>query len=128
MQRVQFNSNLNIEYISQISDESFFVKYPIVGEGGLPVIAVTDTFDVGTSQVNGFSTTQDILVGNIGDASLQIAAITGLNSTKFSQTNNCIGTNVLIAPGETCIIAVNFVASEFGAKAATLSIESNGPQ
>jgi peptidyl-prolyl cis-trans isomerase A (cyclophilin A) len=124
-----FNGNLKIDYTSQMSGELFSVKYPVVGEGALgpPVISIVDTFDVGTSQVAGFSTTNSIVVGNTGQASLQISAISGLDSTAFSQTNNCIGADVLIAPGETCDIRVTFTTSNFEQKAATLVIESNDP-
>jgi peptidyl-prolyl cis-trans isomerase A (cyclophilin A) len=124
-----FNGDLNIAYSSQITADAFSVKHPLVGEGslGAPVISVAGLFDVGTAQIDGFPTTRDITVSNTGQASLIIATISGFDSTGFSQTNNCIGAEVLIAPGETCDITVTFTTSNFEQKTATLVIESNDP-
>ena len=123
-----FSDSLTIAYTSQVSGDSFSVKYPLLGEGALspPEIVTVDEFAI-TSQVDGFSSNKDIIVHNNGQASLQISAISDLSSTGFSQTNDCIGNNVLIAPGDTCTITVSFTTSEFGAKIVTLSIESNDP-
>lgn len=124
-----FINSLTIDYTSQSSGNSFSVKYHLSGEGaiGPPEIVAVNEFDVGASQVDGYASKKDLLVNNVGQASLQISAITGLSSTDFSQTNNCIGNATLIASGESCIITVSFTTSDFGAKSATLTIESNDP-
>lgn len=124
-----FNDSLTIDYTSQTSGNSFSVKYHLSGEGatGTPVIVAANTFDVGSSQVDGYASKKDLLISNSGQASLQISAITGLTSTGFSQTNDCIGNATLIAPGDFCTITVRFATSVFGTKTATLTIESNDP-
>lgn len=123
-----FTGSLIIDYTGQVSSDSFSVKYPLLGEGALgqPEIVTVDELDI-TSQVDGFSSKKDIIVRNNGQASLQVSAISDLSSTGFSQTNDCIGSNVLIAPDDFCTITVSFTASEFDTKIATLSIESNDP-
>lgn len=126
-----FSDTLTIGYSGQVSGQVFSVKYPLSGEGALapPEIMAAAKLDVGTSQVNGFSTTKEIVVSNNGLASLNISSVSvsGVNAAAFSQTNDCNGNNALIAAGGTCTIAVTFVASSIGTTTATLSIESNDP-
>jgi peptidyl-prolyl cis-trans isomerase A (cyclophilin A) len=122
-----FSGNLVINYTSQVTGDSFSVKYPLIGEGSLgpPSILTVDSFDVGSSEVGGFSSTKVLTISNNGQASLQVSAITGLDLTSFSQTNDCIG--VLIAPSENCAVSITYTASNFGMNSATLSIVSNDP-
>lgn len=125
-----FNDDLVINYTSQTDGDTYSVKYSLSGEGaakGVPVISTVKTFDVGTSQVNGFSMTKEFKVDNIGEDLLQVLAITGVSDTDFSQTNNCIDNADLIPPGESCTVIVSFLANDFGKKIATLTIESDDP-
>ncbi|VAW53035.1 hypothetical protein MNBD_GAMMA06-1918, partial [hydrothermal vent metagenome] len=123
----QFNESLLIEYTGQ-SGEVFSVTYALFGEAsaGPPVISVPAKFNVGISQIDGIATQEKLLVTNIGNASLKITNLSGLDATNFSQVNDCIDN--VIAVNEFCTITVDYAASDFGLQSTTLTITSNDPE
>jgi hypothetical protein len=90
---------------------------------------VASSFDVGTSQINGISSTKALVLTNTGATPLLIENITGLNATSFSYTTDCINNNVSldILPGLTCNIWITFTTSTSGADSTILTLESNDP-
>lgn len=124
----KFNETLTIAYRSKITGDQFIVTYNISGEGSIAGVAEIDVdtvFDVGTSQVGGFVMKRELSVKNSGLEPLQIFDITGLENESFSESNNCIGNNILILPGDSCEIVIEFETTVFDEKSTTLFIESN---
>ncbi len=71
------------------------------------------------------SSSQAVIVSNIGNADLSVNSITisGLNAEAFAQTSNCLR----LAPNASCTVTVTFSPTSLGAKSATLNISSNDP-
>lgn len=103
------------------------IEVILTGLSGDPAISVPATFDVGTSQVSGYSTTKEFKVSNNGNTGLIISSITGLVATDFSQTNNCVGTGIKVAPGGSCSIFITFSTATLGNQTAVMTLESNDP-
>jgi cyclophilin family peptidyl-prolyl cis-trans isomerase len=126
----EFSNILVVNYSSSITDENFSVKFQLLGEGspiGVAEIATVKALDIGTSQLAGFVMSKELKVNNVGQAPLQIVAITGINGTEFRESNDCLGNGTLIPPGGFCTITVRFTPFEFGTIIKTLSIESTDP-
>lgn len=87
-----------------------------VSPSSLPAFAGTL---VGTS-----SSAQTVTLSNTGSAALSIAsiAISGTNSSDFSQTNNC-GTSV--AAGANCAVNITFKPGATGSRSASLMLTNN---
>lgn len=77
----------------------------------------------GSQIVGSSSSPQNIAVTNSGSATLTVSnvAITGLNSSQYSQTNNC----ATIPAGGTCTITVTFTPTASGSASANLNITDN---
>lgn len=101
------------------------VTVNLTGKTGKAIIQAPLSFDVGTSQVNGVSSSKTITITNMGEAPLEFSEITGLDLTNFTQFNNCIGSSSILNMDETCSIFVTFNALTVGAESATLSIVTN---
>ena len=101
----------------------------IVGSG-VPAVKPQD-ISVSASIVNFSSVTvkslasQNVTVSNKGDLYLTINSIfiTSNNTGEFNQTNDC----VLIAPGGSCTITLDFIPISCGSRNAILNISSNDP-
>jgi hypothetical protein len=67
-----------------------------------------------------------VTVTNTGTGTLTVSsvAITGANSSDFSQTNTCATS---VAPGNTCTISVTFTPTNIGTRLATLNVSDNAP-
>ncbi|HEY6292350.1 MAG TPA: tectonin domain-containing protein [Terriglobia bacterium] len=78
-----------------------------------------------TQILNTSSAAQNIMVTNSGTASMAInnIAITGANSSDFSQSNTC-GSS--LAAGASCAISVTFSPTAAGTLTATVTITENG--
>ena len=94
---------------------------------GQPAITVDKNFDVGTSQISGVSSTENLTITNSGNTPLTITDVLGLDSTDFSHTNNCTGANNQIAPGSSCNIAITFTTATPGSQTAVMTLASNDP-
>ena len=69
----------------------------------------------------------DVIISNIGQVSLDITGILLDNTTNFSlDTGNC-GTNINIAPGESCTVSVTFSPQTVESLNASLIINSTDP-
>ena len=103
------------------------VDIVLTGLTGNPEISVPSSFDVGTSQINGYSTKKELTVTNNGSTALIITNILGLAATDFSQTNNCTGTGVSTAPNSSCSIFITFSTALPGSQSTIMTLESNDP-
>ncbi|MFK5984684.1 MAG: choice-of-anchor D domain-containing protein [Pseudomonadota bacterium] len=103
------------------------INVALAGVLGQATISVNTTFDVGTSQVNGTTSTKELKVTNNGSTPLLITNILGLNNTGFSQTNTCSDSKNRTAANATCSIFITFNADSFGQKIVSMTIESNDP-
>jgi hypothetical protein len=67
-----------------------------------------------------------IILENTGNASLNVTgiSITGMNSSDFTQTNNCAGP---LAPAGTCTVNVKFTPTAGGSRIANLSVSDTAP-
>ena len=95
------------------------------GTGALPSITLNPTALAFGNQVTGTtSKAKNITLSNPGSGVLSILsiAVTGANSSDFTQTNTC-GTTIL-ASGN-CIITVTFTPSASGARSAAVTITDN---
>jgi N-acetylneuraminic acid mutarotase len=89
-----------------------------------PVVSLTPT-SLSFSAVNGATSgAQTVTLSNTGNASLSISgiAITGTNSSNFSQTNTC---GESLAAAASCTISVTFAPSSTASFSASLSITDN---
>lgn len=70
------------------------------------------------------TSSQAVTVSNTGGAALTLGAtsLTGANSGEFSIAFSSCAASLVIAPGASCVISVNFTPSVVGARSATLSI------
>jgi FG-GAP-like repeat/Abnormal spindle-like microcephaly-assoc'd, ASPM-SPD-2-Hydin len=77
----------------------------------------------GAQIVGSASSPQNVVVTNSGSAILAVSSvtITGLNSSQYSQTNNC----ATIPAGGTCTITVTFTPTVPGTASANLNITDN---
>jgi len=91
---------------------------------GLGAVATLSDSSLNYSQLLGTATTQTVTLSDTGNQALNITsvAISGSNSSDFTQTNNC-GTSV--AAGASCTISVTFTPSARGARSATLAVTDN---
>lgn len=103
------------------------IDIALTGLSGYPSISAPNSFDVGTSQINGYSSTKELIVTNTGDTGLVITNIFGLASTSFSQTNDCIDANIKIAPNSNCSIFITFSTTLSGSQSIVMALESNDP-
>ena len=103
---------------------------PLTGTGlpvvGVPVASVTPaslTFPAAGLGVT--SAAQTVTVTNTGNADLTVtgATITGAAAVDFAATNNCLA---LVPQGTSCTVSVTFTPTTGGARAASLSITTNG--
>ena len=97
----------------------------LTGTGTAPAVTFSPTsLSFGNQAVGTSSTAQLVTLTNSGTATLTITsiAVTGTNSTDFSQTNNC-GTS--LAAGVGCTVSVTFSPQASGARSATLSVTDN---
>ncbi len=100
---------------------------PMSGTGTISGASLTPASAVFANQlVNTSSVAQRLTLLNTGLAPLTITsiAITGTNSTDFSQTNAC-GTS--LAAGANCVINVTFTPSARGSRTATVVVTDNAP-
>jgi len=97
-----------------------------------PALVLTPKAVLSTSALSfsmllvGQSSTQTVVLSNVGNGSLAISGISITNG--FSQSNNCGNT---LAASQSCIINVTFAPSSFGSYSGALSIDDNaagGPQ
>ncbi len=98
------------------------------GTGSLtivPDIDVEAVHDFG-DLLNGESQSDQISLANRGTSELKLQSIvlSGNNSSDFNWTSNC---PVLLQPGESCTLTVDFSPATTGAKAAELTVESDDP-
>ena len=103
------------------------VNIILTGLTGNPDISAPSSFDVGTSQINGYSTKKELTITNNGSTALIITNILGLAATDFSQTNNCTGTGVSTAPNSSCSIFITFSTTLLGTQSTIMTLESNDP-
>ncbi len=97
----------------------------LTGTGAMPAVKLSPTsVSLGNQSVGASSTAQPVTLTNSGSATLSITslAITGLNATNFTQTNNC-GSSV--AAGGNCTISVTFRPTAAGTRKGTLNISDN---
>ncbi len=87
--------------------------------------------DLGTQPVGTTSPPQSFTIINNNAAGLGISSITltGLNSTEFSQTNNCPLSPATLAPGSSCSVNVTFTPATPNRSSAQINItnSSSGP-
>jgi hypothetical protein len=96
------------------------------GTPAAPVVSLSPTIlSFGNQHVGTSSTAQSVTLTNIGNATLTLSmAITGANSSDFSETNTC---GVLVAPGSNCTISVTFKPTAAGNRSASVTITDNAP-
>ena len=95
------------------------------GTGSAPVATVSPSSVAFANQaVGAASTAQSVTLTNSGNAALSVTSIAvfGVNSSDFSQSNNC-GTSV--AAGAKCTISVTFKPTIAGNRSAALAITDN---
>ncbi|HEY6947042.1 MAG TPA: choice-of-anchor D domain-containing protein [Candidatus Acidoferrum sp.] len=100
---------------------------PVVSFGGTTSLTFSGQ-PVGTS-----SAAQSVILTNTGNAALTInsIAITGTNSSDFSETSTCPASPSTLAAGANCSIAVTFKPTATGTRNASLSVTddaSGSPQ
>jgi hypothetical protein len=84
----------------------------------------SSSLSFGSESVGASSTAQTVTLSNTGSAALSITSIgiTGVDSSDFTQTNNC-GSSV--AAGAKCTISVTFTPAASGSLTAALSLTDN---
>jgi len=89
------------------------------------VVVVPNSLTFTSQPVPVPSTSQTLLVRNMGSATLTITSVTvgGTNSGDFSQTNNC-GTS--LPGGGSCTLTVTFTPAASGSRAGTITIVHSG--
>ena len=105
------------------SSGSLSATFTLTNLGALATVAPTGLTFAGQN-LNTSSAAQSITLSNPGSAALSISsiAITGANTTDFSEINTC-GTSVGV--GGSCTISVTFTPQATGARAASLSVTDN---
>jgi Family of unknown function (DUF6519) len=101
----------------------------LTGTGVSPeVIASTASLNFNVQVVNTTSAPQIVTVTNAGSAPLTISPATLTGDSDFSESSNCIapGGSGTLQPLQQCQISVQFTPTVIGARAATLSINTNG--
>jgi hypothetical protein len=97
----------------------------LTGTGTAPAVTLfPGSLAFGNQDVGTTSAPLMVNVNNTGTAPLTVTGvgISGVNSTDFSQTNDC---NVQVAPGANCMVVVTFTPTASGTRAASLSITDN---
>ena len=98
-------------------------QYMILSQ--VPGAALSTTgLNFGTVQT-GSSATQNVTVTNSGSAVLKVTAVSAGNHGTFSQTNNCAA--AIVAPGNSCTVAVKFSPTRAGTFTGALNIQDNVP-
>ncbi|HEX8926221.1 MAG TPA: choice-of-anchor D domain-containing protein, partial [Terriglobales bacterium] len=114
--------------IPQISQTLYSAYSNVAQLGVAPAISVSPnpSLAFGNQLVGTVSAAQTVTVTNNGAGTLVVSGvtITGANPTDFVQTNTC---SAPISNAGTCTISVTFNPSLSGARAATLTINSNDP-
>ena len=98
---------------------------PIGGTTLQPAVTLRNsTLDFGSQVTGTASAANSLALTNTGGASLAIASITilGVNSSDFSQSNNC---GASLAAGSSCAISIVFKPTATGTRTATLTITDN---
>lgn len=114
--------------ISSNADSQSTVDVPLSGNGTAvpePNIAVSPQ-SVSFGSVNvGETQSQDVTVGNDGDAALTVSSVTlgGANADQFTQSNDC----TTVDAGSSCTVTVTFTPSGESSASASLTIGSNDP-
>lgn len=97
----------------------------LAGTGTAPAVGLSPSpLPFGNQLVGVASTPQGITLSNTGTATLTISsiAITGTNSSDFSETNTC---GASVAASANCSISVTFKPTANGARSASVSITDN---
>lgn len=97
------------------------------GNGAIPETAFTPTsLTFGSQAVGSSSASQPITLENTGDGILDLSsiAISGTNSSDFTESNNC---PAQLATGSTCTITVVFSPTSSGARNAAIVVNDNVP-
>jgi phosphatidylethanolamine-binding protein (PEBP) family uncharacterized protein len=95
------------------------------GTGVVPVVSLSPASLTFASQpVNTTSAAQTVVLSNTGTATLSIVtiAVTGVNSTEFTQSNNC---GASVAVGANCAINVTFSPTAAGTRLAAVVVADN---
>jgi hypothetical protein len=91
----------------------------------VPVATLSTTgLAFGSQMVGTSSASQAVVLTNTGSAALTISsiAITGSNTSQYSQTNNC---GTVLVPGSSCTANVTFTPTVAGTQSANLTITDN---
>ena len=102
------------------------VLYQVV-QGTQAIVSLSPTsLNFGNQTVGITSTPQVVTLTNTGNINLTIASIqiSGTNSGKFNQTNNCPGS---VQPNGSCQISVTFTPTTTGTRNAAVAITDNAP-
>jgi FtsP/CotA-like multicopper oxidase with cupredoxin domain len=103
------------------------VSVPLSGTGAAPVAALAPaSLAFGRQLVNVASAAQSIAVTNTGTLPLDVAgvALGGAHAGDFAAASGC---SAPVAPGGSCAVAVTFLPSATGARAATLTVTTSDP-
>jgi len=97
----------------------------IVMQSGVVSLSST-SLTFGNQAVGTSSAPQTVTLSNTGTGGLKIGsiAITGSNSSDFTETNTCGGS---VAAGKNCTIKVTFTPTAAGSRSASVSITDNAP-
>ena len=101
----------------------------LTGSGSLPLTLSPSALNFGTQTVGTTSAPKNITVTNHEKVTVTFSsiAVTGTESSEFSQTNNCSS----LSPGQMCTVAVTFTPSATGTQTASLTLTdsaTNSPQ
>ena len=98
----------------------------LTGMGTAPVVSLggTTNLNFGNVPVGSTSTAQTFTLTNAGTAPLTITsiAVTGTNSSDFTDTNTCPASSATLAAGASCTISVTFTPTATGSRTAGVSI------
>jgi hypothetical protein len=101
----------------------------LTGSGSLPLTLSPTALNFGSQTVGTTSAPKNITVTNHEKVTVTFSsvAVTGIDSSEFSQTNNCSS----LSPGQMCTVAVTFTPSATGNRTASLTLTdsaTNSPQ
>ncbi|MBN8866903.1 MAG: choice-of-anchor D domain-containing protein [Solirubrobacterales bacterium] len=119
-------------YLDTASDEQPQISVPLTGLATDPpppapgVSVDPATRDFGSVQIGQESQPGTIQVTSTGDEPLEISAVTvgGAAAADFPASSNCVGT---FQPGAHCTLSFGFRPTVAGARAATVTLQTNAP-
>ncbi|HEY3971700.1 MAG TPA: choice-of-anchor D domain-containing protein [Candidatus Sulfotelmatobacter sp.] len=95
-----------------------------------PAVTLSNSsLSFGAENAGSSSASQSVVVTNSGSATLAIGSIAvgGVNSSQFSQTNNCPTSPSTLAAGANCTINVTFIPTVAGSDSANVTITDSAP-